>query len=100
MNFEEKGQSPFYPGLPVPVDLFVGRKTEIQRISRAASQVASGKPQAIFIMGEYGIGKTSLAKYASVLAEEKYKLLSYHVMLGGKDSLNEMAASVVQTKIQ
>jgi putative ATPase len=100
MNFEEKGQSPFYPGLPVPVDLFVGRKTEIQRISRAASQVATGKPQAVFIMGEYGIGKTSLAKYASVLAEEKYKLLSYHVMLGGKDSLDEMTASVVQTIIQ
>ncbi len=100
MNFEEKGQSPFYPGLPVPVDLFVGRKTEIQRISRAASQVATGKPQAVFIMGEYGIGKTSLAKYSSVLAEEKYKLLSYHVMLGGKDSLDEMTASVVQTIIQ
>ncbi len=84
MNLESKGQSPFYPGQPVPVDLFVGRKAEIDRISRAAIQVANGKQQAVFITANYGIGKTSLAKYIRILFEEKFGLLGFHVMLGGK----------------
>lgn len=100
MNLESKGQSPFYPGQPVPVELFVGRREEIERISRAASQVATGKPQAVFIQGDYGIGKTSLAKYIRLLFEEKYNLLGFHVMLGGGDTLEELAISTVQTLIQ
>jgi len=100
MSLESKGQSPFYPGQPVPVELFVGRKEEIDRISRAASQVVTGKPQAVFIQGDYGIGKTSLAKYIRRLFEKEYDLLGFHIMLGGSDSLEELAVSTVQTIIQ
>ena len=46
MDNLNKGKSPFYPGQPVPVELFTGRINEIQRITRAIKQVELGKPQA------------------------------------------------------
>jgi len=97
MNLERKGQSPFYPGQPVPVELFVGRAREIARIRRAAVQVAGGKPQSTFICGEYGIGKSSLARYMRAVTEEDPGLLGFHVMLGASDSLNDLAAATVHT---
>ncbi len=29
MNTDRKGESPFYPGQPVPAELFVGRSDEV-----------------------------------------------------------------------
>lgn len=100
MNIERKGQSPFYPGQPVPVDLFVGREIEVERIIRAAVQVAAGKPQAVFITGEYGIGKSSLAKIVRVIAQQDPGLLGFHVMLGTANSLEDIATCTVQTVVE
>jgi len=99
MNVERKGQSPFYPGQPVPVDLFVGRAAEVARIKRATDQVAGGKPQAVFVTGEYGIGKSSLARFVRVLSESEPGLLGFHVMLGDADSLEDLAVRTVQTVV-
>jgi predicted ATPase len=65
-----KGINPFYPGQPVPVEYFTGRMKEIQRIIRAIEQVENGKPQAVFLTGEYGIGKSSLAGFLNFFAEK------------------------------
>ncbi|MBD3266008.1 AAA family ATPase [bacterium] len=97
MNQEQKGQSPFFPGQPVPVDLFVGRSQEKERIDRASYQVANGKPQAIFITGEYGIGKSSLARFARLAAEENQGVIGFHCMLGGVSTLDDLSLSVVQS---
>ncbi|HYU30834.1 MAG TPA: ATP-binding protein [Thermoanaerobaculia bacterium] len=96
----EKGQSPFYPGQPVPVELFVGRAGEVERIRRAARQVAAGKPQAIFISGEYGIGKSSLARYVRFTAEREPGLLGFHVLLGTSHTLEEVAQATVRTVLE
>ena len=54
MAASTKGKSPFYPGQPVPVELFVGRSAQIERImTRGVAQVAAGKPVSMFIQGEY-----------------------------------------------
>jgi len=67
-SVETKGKSPFYPGQPVPVDLFRGRQQQIERIlTRGAAQVAAGKPVTMYVEGEYGIGKSSIAAYAQYL---------------------------------
>ena len=100
MTSPPKGRSPFYPGQPVPAELFVGRKAEIDRITRAASQVGAGKQQAIFVTGEYGIGKSSLAGYIRVLAEREYSLFGIHVFLGGATTLEEVAIKTVEAIIQ
>ncbi|MBI5560958.1 MAG: ATP-binding protein [Deltaproteobacteria bacterium] len=100
MNSITKGRSPFYPGQPVPPNLFVGRKTEIKRIIRALDQVALGKPQAIFLTGEYGIGKSSLAGFIKYYAEKENHLLGIHVLLGDAETTEEVAIKTVEAVIK
>ncbi|RLC44334.1 MAG: hypothetical protein DRH70_08920, partial [Candidatus Coatesbacteria bacterium] len=56
-----KRESPFTPRYPVPNDLFVGREDIIRELLRYIRQAASGRQEHIFLVGERGIGKTSLA---------------------------------------
>ena len=96
MNEINKGISPFYPGQPVPVELFVGRQKEIDKIARAIRQVELGKPQAIFLTGEYGMGKSSLARFMRYYAERKNHIFGIHVLLGGANSLEDVAIKTVE----
>lgn len=100
MITEGKGINPFHPNHPVPVELFVGRKDEIERINRAAHQVSLGKPQSVFIMGEYGIGKTSLARIIKFLSEKQYGLLGFHILLGSGHTLEDMAVATVKEIVE
>jgi len=96
-----KGKSPFYPGQPVPLELFVGRQAEIDRIMiRGAAQVALGKPVAIFAQGEYGIGKSSLASYVQARAEREYGLHGIYASLAGCRNLNDMAAIILEATMR
>jgi hypothetical protein len=95
-----KGKSPFYPGQPVPAELFVGREKEIDRIlTRGAGQVARGKPVAIFAQGEYGIGKSSIAGFVQRAAETAYGLHGIYATLGGCRDLNDVATSVLEATV-
>ncbi len=100
MNNLTKGKSPFYPGQPVPVELFTGRNKEIQRIARSIQQVELGKPQAVFLTGEYGIGKSSLAGFMEYYAEHKNNILGIYVLLGGVSTLDELATKSVEAAIK
>lgn len=80
--------------------MFIGREAEIGRITRALAQVAAGKPQAIFVTGEYGIGKSSLAGFIRFLAEKEYRLLGAHVFLGGATELEEVATRTVEAFVK
>ncbi len=99
MNNVSKGKSPFYPGQPVPVELFSGRLKEINLIRRSVSQVELGKPQAIFLTGEYGIGKSSLAGLMKFLAERHNNIFGIHVFLGGSNSIEQVAMKTVEAAI-
>ncbi len=97
----EKGKSPFYPGQPVPVELFVGRAAQIEKIvTRGIKQVAAGKPMAFFVQGEYGIGKSSIATYTQSLAEREDGLLAIYASLGGAKDLKEVAAAVLEATVR
>ncbi|MBI5408364.1 MAG: ATP-binding protein [Nitrospirae bacterium] len=100
MNAITKGISPFYPGQPVPVELFVGRQKEIDKIARAVKQVELGKPQAIFLTGEYGIGKSSLAGFMRFYAEKENHLLGIHVLLGGAATIEDVAVKTVEAVLK
>jgi hypothetical protein len=96
-----KGRSPFYPGQPVPVELFVGRREQINRIlERGAGQVSLGKQVAIFVEGEYGIGKSSLAGFVQYVAEKDYGLHGIYAPLGGAGNLTEMAAAILESTLR
>ena len=96
-----KGKSPFYPGQPVPVELFVGRAKQIERImTRGVDQVALGKPVAMFIQGEYGIGKSSIAGFTQWLAERDRGLHGIYAPLGGCQTLADLPAAILQATIR
>ncbi len=59
-----------------------------------ADAAATGRLQIAFLRGERGIGKTSLAAYARVSAENYQNMLGIHVFLGGVTRLDELAKRV------
>lgn len=97
----KKGKSPFYPGQPVPVELFVGRHKEIEKmIMQGVVQVTKGKPVSFFVQGEYGIGKSSIASYVKWYAEKNYNLYGIYVSLGGCKTLDDLAKAVLESTVQ
>jgi len=93
MNDKEK--SPFTPGSPVPVELFVGRTEKITEILRYVTQASSGKQENVFLAGDRGIGKSSLAAFLRYFVATKRNILSIHVFGGGVSTLEEMVRHIL-----
>ena len=93
-------ESPFSPGRPVQPEYFVARIREIQRLERAIRQAISGRNECIFITGQRGIGKSSLANFIRYLAEKEYALVGSHCYLGGVRSLEDVMGVVFQRILQ
>lgn len=97
MTSTEKGKSPFYPGQPVPIEFFVGRQSQIDHIvTRGVSQVSAGKPIAMFIQGEYGIGKSSIAGLIQWIAEKEHGLHCIYAPMGGADTLDDVGGKILE----
>lgn len=93
-------ESPFTPGRPVQPEYFVARIQEIQRLERAIQQTISGRNENIFITGQRGIGKSSLAGFVRYLAEKEYSLIGSHCFLGGVRSIEDMIGATFQKLLQ
>jgi len=93
-------ESPFSPGKPVQPEYFVARIKEIQRLERAIRQTVSGRNENIFITGQRGIGKSSLAGFIRYLAEKEHSLIGSHCFLGGVRSLEDMMGVIFQRLLQ
>ncbi len=94
---EMKGKSPFYPGQPIPPELFTGREAQLKRIKvRGVDQVAAGKPVSMYVQGEYGIGKSSIANVTRAIAERESGLHGIYVALGRASSLTDVAAAILE----
>lgn len=93
-------ESPFTPGKPVPVEYFIARIKEINRLERAVKQTLSGRNENIFITGERGIGKSSLAAFIRYFAEKEYGFIGTHCFLGGIKTLEEMVRIICQRLLQ
>lgn len=91
-----KEYSPFTPGNPVPIELFVGRETQIKEVVKYANQASHGKLENLFLSGERGIGKSSLAAFIRYYLQEEKDYLAIHVLLGGVDDLNELVRRVFE----
>ena len=66
--------NPFHPNQPAAPVGFVGRKAETRHLAEALGQVRGGKTEHRLIIGERGIGKSSLLSYVEHLARGKDKL--------------------------
>lgn len=53
--------------------MFVGRAEELRSISRALYQASNGSPQHFLLIGERGIGKSSMLLYVDLLARGQIK---------------------------
>lgn len=89
-----KDYSPFTPGLPVSAEFFVGRLQEVRNLVDKADAATRGRLQCAFLIGERGIGKSSLAAYARYVAEIKHGVVGLHTFLGGVGKLPEMVRRV------
>jgi len=78
-NAQPRENSPFTPGQPAPPEIFTGRAEEIQRLRRCILQTSNGKPQAVFICGERGLGKSSLARFCEFLVLQDNPLVPTQV---------------------
>lgn len=85
-----KEYSPFTPGSPVPVELFVGRSEQLYELIRYVGQASSGKQENVFLAGDRGIGKSSLASILRNIVSTKKNFLGIHVFLGRVSSLEGM----------
>jgi len=86
-----KEYSPFTPGVPVPVEFFIGRADEIKNfISSIKKSIALSTVERLYVSGERGIGKSSICKFARLVAERDLNILGIHVYLGGVTTLEEM----------
>jgi hypothetical protein len=80
--------SPFTPGRPVPVEFFVGRAREIERLLRKVRDCAAvPRVEIAFVSGERGIGKSSLASFVRYVAEKEHAAIGVHALLGGIASI-------------
>ena len=101
MDIISKGKSPFYPGQPVPKELFVGRSQQIQHIlERGVGQVEAGKPVAMYVQGEYGIGKSSIAAFVQGIAEREHGLHAIYASLGGAETLDDIGKAVLEATLR
>ena len=91
-----KGNSPFTPGSPVPVELFVGRSEQIGEILKYIHQTSSGKQENVFLVGNRGIGKSSLASFLRYYVNTKADILGVHVFLGGVSTSEEMVRHIFE----
>ena len=82
--------SPFRPGQPAPVESFVGRNAEIERLRGMVRASTRGRPGLGFVSGERGIGKSSLARFVRHLVERERAAVGCHVFLGGVNDLGQM----------
>ena len=91
-----KESSPFTPGSPVPVELFVGRSEQISEIIRYVNQTLSGKQENVFLAGDRGIGKSSLASFIRYFVSTQKNMLGIHVFLGRVTTLEGMVHHIFE----
>lgn len=96
----EKSPSPFTPGNPVPVELFVGRAQQILEMMDCVRQAATGKQVNIFLVGERGIGKTSISSFIRAWASKEEAVIPVHVFLGGVSTLDEMVRRIFDSLLK
>jgi hypothetical protein len=90
--------NPFRPSGLVSPGMFAGRYTELEATERALLQTKHGNPHHFLVLGERGIGKSSLMLNVQWVSSgdispfegEKYKFLDVSIILEPSDSYADM----------
>ncbi len=89
-----KGKSPFSPGSPAPVESFVGRSKQIRELIRYLGHTLSGKQENVFLAGDRGVGKSSLASFMRYSFANNADILGLHVFLATVTTLEDMVLHI------
>ena len=98
--------NPFNPQSPVDPNFFVGRKEALKDLHIYMQESLEGRRiNTIFIRGDRGIGKTSLAKYFRVICEKTLGITSFYLLLNerkenvtGKDFVLAILEKIIEAK--
>lgn len=86
--------NPFRPGRSFPPRFFIGRKEELEQVSRIARPGEPGGAAAGFLTGEHGIGKTALARIVHRAAAREGHLIVCPVSVAGARDLDALALRI------
>lgn len=91
-----KEYSPFTPGSPVPVELFVGRSDQMKEMARYIKQALHKNQENAFLLGDRGIGKSSAASFLRYFAEKQENMIGIHIFLGGVSDLSDIVHHIFE----
>jgi len=98
--------NPFKPTKPSSGSNFAGRISEISRIRTVLDETKNGNPTNLLVVGERGIGKTSLLLVSKDLAtgeinlsEDPFDFLTIFITLDKHTSISELALKI-KTKME
>jgi AAA+ ATPase superfamily predicted ATPase len=101
-NKKEDGKSatvlnPFKPGKPVDPQYFGGREKELKTFEQYLQYSVSGNPHNLAILGERGIGKSSLLrKFDQIAAEERDCIVVRRELDSSIDSLSSLVIFMLE----
>ena len=96
----QKDYSPFTPGQPIAPEFFVGRTEQVRALLDRIYRTLSGRLEVVFIGGERGIGKTSLAQFVRWYVEQELKIVGAYVHLGGVRGIEETVRRSIERIVQ
>ena len=94
--------NPFSPDQPVDWEYFAGREEEFQAIMDCLFQTKENMTHHIFITGERGIGKTSLAKITMAMSKKDviktftFNYLTVNCTCDSNDSLDDICVKILK----
>ncbi len=101
--------NPFTPNNPAHTGMFVGRSYELGAFDKALIQTKNSNPSHLLLLGERGIGKTSLIIAAQMFADgdfmwgnQKHNFLTVRIPLSDNLCLADFALnlrSIIERKI-
>lgn len=80
----------------MPAESFAGKAEEVKELVESCKAAQTGRFERTYVIGERGIGKSSLCNFVRRVADEQLGMLTAHVFLGGAGSVEEMVRRVFE----
>ena len=89
--------SPFRPGIRVNTNDFVGHEELIMDMIKRVNPLLEGEVVSYYIVGNRGMGKSSLSYYFSEILEKKFEIIPIHISNEGVSDLNTLIVQIIET---
>lgn len=89
--------SPFRPGSRVNPNDFVGHEELIMNMVKMVNPLLEGEIVNYYIVGNRGMGKSSLSYYFSEVLEKKFNIMPIYISNEGVSDLNTLITKLIET---